>query len=109
LAGADSIKNLINASDKLKFYPPEISTEKFVSSIDCLICRSSPKKPKNFLPSISLAIKYGVPIITNSRNSLADHLRAYANAYVSDNNSQTIQIIKALSRKFNTNNQGGEA
>ncbi|HSH73526.1 MAG TPA: hypothetical protein VK974_10750 [Methylophilaceae bacterium] len=110
LAGADSIKSYIESNEKFEFYDSDFSMQKFISSIDCLICRSSPKKPKNFMPSISLAIKYDIPIIIDSRNSLAEHLSNYPKAYISNCNDKTLGIINVLSQKdIEASDQGGDA
>jgi len=98
LAGADSVKSYIESNDKFEFYDSNLSIQKFISSIDCLVCRSSPKKPKNFMPSISLAIKYDIPIIIDSRNSLAEYLSNYPKAYISNTTDKTLKIISVLSK-----------
>lgn len=109
LAGAHSIKAFIESEEKIEFLEPDNSMEKLISTIDCLICRSSPKKPRNFMPIISLAVNYEIPIIINSKNSLAEHLRQYSKTYIANTNHEIANAVMLLSNSNQIRNQGGDA
>jgi hypothetical protein len=111
LVGATCIKDCLTPHPNL-YVREEISQSKmagYLRGIDCLIYRTSNRKPEGFGLCIVEAMAIGLPVIAGRSGGYADIIRSGDNGFLFDTNEEALEKVLLLKENPDLRKQIGDS